>query len=198
VFVARQAFGAALDHIRAGCLAQEGQGGAGTRFAAVGLHLLHGLVLARHDALDDAHAAFAREVETAHAGHVYGREACANACYARGALYWRAGDRDRARLAFADARSHLPSHPIVSVLVDRPAGRPMSSTHVLPHVMTTAALLSADGRHADAARLCDEALAASRSGPGAAWVLPVEPLIHVTAQPLLWTSALTRLQQLAS
>jgi hypothetical protein len=46
VFVARQAFDAALDALRAGCAAQDAQQRETGRFHAVGLHLLH--ALARH------------------------------------------------------------------------------------------------------------------------------------------------------
>src|SRR5436309_486084 len=46
VFVARQAFDAALVELRAGCASQDAQRRETGRFNAVGLHLLHGLVLA--------------------------------------------------------------------------------------------------------------------------------------------------------
>ena len=65
MFVARNAFDAALDHLRAGCAAQDAQQ-AGYRkrapFTAVGLHLLHGLVLAARGDLTAARGALTREL----------------------------------------------------------------------------------------------------------------------------------------
>ena len=46
VFVARETFDRALDELRQGCAAQDRQSRETSRFPAVGLHLLHGLVLA--------------------------------------------------------------------------------------------------------------------------------------------------------
>jgi len=198
VFVARQAFGAALEQVHAGCAAQDAQDREGSGFGAVGLHLLHGMLLARYNAIDAAHAELARELETAHPGHIYTREACANACYARGALYLRAGDDARAHQAFEEAVEHLPSHPIASALLANARCAPPSSVGSLSQAMTSAALLAADGRHAAAARLCEESLTQCRSGPGAAWILPVEPLIHVAAHRRIWAHALAVLQQRAS
>ena len=56
-----------------------------------------------------------------------------------------------------------------------------------------AAALTLRGAHPEAARLVDEALAAAPSG-SAGWLLPVEPLLHVTAQPDIWAPALERLR----
>ena len=53
VFVARQAFDAALEALRTGCAAQDAQCKETGRFHMVGLHLLHGLVLAAQGAMDD-------------------------------------------------------------------------------------------------------------------------------------------------
>ena len=64
--------------------------------------------------------------------------------------------------------------------------------------MARAALLAAEEHHEDAARLCEDALTGSRSGPGAAWILPIEPLIHVAAHPRVWAHALAVLQQRSS
>ena len=49
VFVARQAFDAAVEELRTGCASQDAQRSEGGRFKAVGLHLLHGLVLAARE-----------------------------------------------------------------------------------------------------------------------------------------------------
>ena len=73
VFVARGAFDAALEELRAGCAAQDAQK-QGAEFPAVGLHLLHGLVLAAHGRLDEAAAELRRELPSADSGQLYARE----------------------------------------------------------------------------------------------------------------------------
>ena len=59
VFVARQACGAALQHLRAGCAAQDAQPNDGGVLTANGLHLLIGLVLASQGDLEGALDEFA-------------------------------------------------------------------------------------------------------------------------------------------
>jgi hypothetical protein len=56
-----------------------------------------------------------------------------------------------------------------------------------------AAAMVLRGAHPEAARLVDDALAAAPPG-SAGWLLPVEPLLHVTAHPDLWAPALERLR----
>ena len=54
------------------------------------------------------------------------------------------------------------------------------------------------GGDADAAgRAIADVLAAAPPG-NAAWTLPVEPLLHVTAAPAAWTLALARLRNRAA
>src|SRR5439155_8279880 len=63
VFVARQAFDAALDELRAGCASQDAQRTDTGRFKAVGLHLLHGLVPAAQGSDAGALEQFTRELD---------------------------------------------------------------------------------------------------------------------------------------
>lgn len=206
VLVGRQALTAARTHLRAGCDAQDSQSRANAGFAAVGLHLLHGLVLAAVDELEAAHAELAREVDTAPAGHIYAREACANALYARGALYLRTGDAARARVALESALERLPSHPLARIALGastRKSGAGKAAANPEPPLaagptelaLVQAAILAMQGRHADAARVCELTLDRQRTGPGALWLLPVEPLIHTAANPPIWTRVNALLQQ---
>ena len=49
----------------------------------------------------------------------------------------------------------------------------------------------------DAARIVDEALAGATAG-NAGWLLPIEPLLQVTAHPDIWARALARLRNRAA
>ena len=53
------------------------------------------------------------------------------------------------------------------------------------------------GDAVEAARLLDEALAAAPPG-NAGWLLPVEPLLHVSARPEIWALPLARLRTRAA
>jgi hypothetical protein len=54
-----------------------------------------------------------------------------------------------------------------------------------------------EGEHAAGARLCEEALAHAEAGP-AGWILPVDPLLHVSAHQDVWAPALAILRDRAS
>lgn len=233
VYVARSAFDAALDHLRAGCAVHDASRlqpeGVAEGFTAVGLHLLHGLVLAARGDVDAAQTEFARELATAHPGHVYAREACGNACYAAGALHLRGGDKARARLAFIDALERVPSHPLAALALaicreanhtarngrsesprdaehassenaafDVAAAGTLGAVQTDGHAIACAVAHALHGRHDEAARLCEGALACRRADPGAMWILPVEPLLNVAAYPGVWERALALLRQRAS
>jgi hypothetical protein len=53
------------------------------------------------------------------------------------------------------------------------------------------------GAHAEAAALVDRALAAAPPG-NAGWLVPVEPLLNVSAHPVVWIPALSRLRTRAA
>ena len=204
VLVARQVMDEAERELRAGADAQDGQP-AHAAFSAVALHWLLGLVhLARGDEAD-AMAEFERELAFEGAGHLYGRECCANTWYAIGAIHLRKGRRTDARAAFEEALRRVPGHPLASVAVTAAGGTaPTSFRHPeKPHAdlerdvdtaLVRAAALVASGASADAARLVDAALEAAPPGTSAGWVLPVEPLLNVAADPALWAPALSTLR----
>jgi DNA-binding winged helix-turn-helix (wHTH) protein len=193
VFIARGAFGAALDHLRSGCTAQDAQRYGGP-FRAVGLHLLHGLVLAARNSPAAAIDEFRRELESAHKTHLYARECLANTCYSMGAVFLHRGRDQEARTAFHDALRHIDGHAFANVGLAALDG---SLRAVIPNqqadpadtAMVTAAALALGSNHDEAAALFVEAITHAEPGP-AGWLLPVEPLIHVSARPAAWTEAL--------
>jgi hypothetical protein len=214
VFVARQAFDAALAELRAGCEGQDAPRSETGGVSAVGLHLLHGLVLAAKGSEEAACDELARELAREGDRHVYSRECCANAWYALGALHLRRGRYAEVATAFQQALARVPGHAYAmvglaslapnavasaslpaSAATESVAGRP--GTSAIDVALVAAADLTARGRHEDAARLCVEAL--TRGEPGAAgWLLPVEPLLNVSARRDVWAAALALVRQRAT
>ena len=115
VFVARQAFDAALPELGVGAALQDAQRPESGRFRAVGLHLLHGLVLGARGDVPGALDELMREIASEGDGHVYARECAANAWYACGALHLREGRREAAASAFQEALTRVPGHALAAV-----------------------------------------------------------------------------------
>jgi tetratricopeptide (TPR) repeat protein len=175
----------------------------------VGLHLLHGLVLGARGAVDDALEEFARELADIDDGHLYARECAATTWYARGALRLRQGRHDDAEAAFHEALTRMPSHALAAIGLtaispawpaqpDRRGAntrpRPSFGGQAVDGAMAHAAILALAGKHNDAARMCGDALAKAEPGP-AGWLLPVDPLLHVTAHREEWVQTLATLRQ---
>ena len=59
--------------------------------------------------------------------------------------------------------------------------------------MVKAAVLTLGGRHDEAARACGDALVQVEAG-SAGWLLPADPLLHVTAHPDAWAPTLAVLR----
>jgi tetratricopeptide (TPR) repeat protein len=201
VFVARQAFGVALDAVRAGCAAQDAQRTDARRFHAVGLHLLHGLVLAAQGAYDEALEEFGRERAAEETRHLYARECGAMTWYAIGAVQRRQGRRQEAEAAFHEALTRVPGHGLASVglaSISSSSQMPARSdgANTVDAAMVEAAVLALDGRHHDAAALWGDALVQAEPG-SAGWLLPIDPLLHVTAHPEAWAQALATLHHRA-
>jgi hypothetical protein len=53
--------------------------------------------------------------------------------------------------------------------------------------------LALAGRHDEAARVCGDALTQAGPGPGG-WMIPIEPLLHVSAHRDLWAGVLATLR----
>lgn len=211
VHVARQALGEAERELVAGLAPQVDRPIGGARFSAVALHWLLGLLyLARGDearALEE----FERELSDANAGQLYARECAANTWYAIGALRLRQDRRVDAAAAFARAIERVAAHPMAQLglvasgsfapipppPLETGSGQPGRRPSAVDAAMLRAAQLVLADAHAEAARLFDEALAGAAAG-NAAWLLPIEPLLQVTAHPDIWARALARVRNRAA
>lgn len=195
VFVARQAFDAAVEELRAGCASQDAQRAEGGRFKAVGLHLLHGLVLTARGDEKGALEEFTRELEFEGDGQLYARECAANTWYAIGAIHLGAGRRTDADAAFREALNRVPHHPLAAALCGATQQPPTAND--VDAAMAAAAPLVLAGKHEDAARLCGDALVQAEPGP-AGWILPVEPLLKPLRHPDAWARTLAILRDRAA
>jgi DNA-binding winged helix-turn-helix (wHTH) protein/Flp pilus assembly protein TadD len=207
VLVARQVLDEAERELEAGTSVQDGQS-AHSPFSAVALHWLLGLVhLARGDE-ERALSEFQRELSFEDGGHLYARECCANTWYAIGAVHVRHGRVADALAAFQESLTRVRSHPLALIgLQALGAGgareaRETGAAGVAVDVTVDVAMcrgvsMVLAGNRADAARVVDGALITAPPG-NAGWVLPVEPLLNVTADPVIWGPALTRLRTRAA
>jgi DNA-binding winged helix-turn-helix (wHTH) protein len=204
VYVARQVLDEAERELIAGLATAPGRSPGDTQFSPVALHWLLGLIhLARGDerrALEE----FERELALDSAGHLYGRECCANTWYAIGSLRLRQQRAAEAGAAFERALQHVAIHPMARVGLSAVSGGGPSAPGnglSLPTSIETALVNAAravmTGSHHEAATLVDDALSAAPPG-NAAWLLPVEPLLQATAHPEVWRSTLARLRHRAA
>ncbi len=173
------------------------------RFSAVALHWLQGLIHLARDDREFALEAFERELFSEGDGHLYGRECCANTWYAIGALRLRQGDREAAAMAFREAIHRISGHPLArlglavanasAAAVARQSARSASVDISIGHAVA----LALAGKHVDAASVVEQALAAAPAG-NAGWIIPIEPLLHISAHSGIWASALVRLRTRAA
>ena len=200
VHVARNGLDEAERELRAGVVGQDARG-PHERFNAVALHWLLGLVLLARGNEDAAHAEFERELAGEKSGHLYAREICANTCYAIGALRLRQRRSDDAKRAFDEAIARVPTHRLARlgqvVVKQQPggAGRGFAAplhTSFDEH-LGAAIALSAMGNPVFAAELLDQALSSAPAG-STGWLLPVEPLLNISAHSDEWRSVLARLR----
>ena len=204
VHVARNALGEAERELTAGIAGQAAQG-PDAPFNSVALHWLRGLVILARGDEDAALAAFERELEGEKSGQLYARECCANTWYAIGALRLRRRQKTEAQQAFAQALERVPNHRLVlMVMMAQSVSTPGGGGH--PSVRKDGsfdeqfgAAIASDlmGHTALAAQVMDGALAAAPPG-NAGWLLPVEPLLNVSAHPDVWASVLSRLRARAA
>jgi DNA-binding winged helix-turn-helix (wHTH) protein/Tfp pilus assembly protein PilF len=206
VYVARQTLAEAERELAA-ALAMPPQDASGSsRFHAVAIHWLLGLIqLARGDNAG-AMARFERELALERDALLYARECAANTWYAIGALRLREGNVAQATAAFHRAIERVAAHPMAHAGLAA-AGKPVEdgagrltaadSTPSVGRALAEAAYLAAAGRHEDAARRVDQALAVAAPG-SAGWLLPVEPLLHTAARPDVWAAPLARLRSRAA
>ncbi|HEY3042985.1 MAG TPA: winged helix-turn-helix domain-containing protein [Vicinamibacterales bacterium] len=213
VHVARQVLGEAERELAAGLAHEAGQSTGGSRFGAVALHWLMGLIhLERGDEIHGLEE-LERELSFEHGGQLYARECAANTWYSIGALRLRQRRPADASAAFAHALERVPTHPMAHVglaAADLKKGPyPFSEKGVRPlftapphggavdAALLQAAQLAVAGAHAEAARIVGDALAGAAPG-SAGWLLPLEPLLHVSAHPDIWAPALAHLRNRAA
>jgi DNA-binding winged helix-turn-helix (wHTH) protein len=199
VLIARGATDSALIPIRLGCAAQDKQRFRTGPYPAVGLHLLYGLVLAALGRLEEALQEFACEMDVPDHGQLYARERAANTWYARGAVHLRRGEHDAAVAAFRQVLGIEPRHycAMAALGLPIPAVPASGGRHVMDAAIAQAVLLARQGRHPAAAEAFGSGLQASPASH-AGWILPVEPILHVSARPDLWAAALAIIRERAS
>jgi tetratricopeptide (TPR) repeat protein len=190
VYVARQALDEAERELAAGLASDFTR----TKFGAVALHWLRGLIhLARGNG-ERALADFERELAGESGGHMYARECCANTWYAIGAFHVRYGRTAEAAAAFGRALDRIAHHPLALAALNRD---PTAGTDSQSLALASAIRLALGGSHPAAARAIGDALVAADEG-NALWLLPVEPFLHVSARPELWVGPLARLRSRAA
>jgi DNA-binding winged helix-turn-helix (wHTH) protein/Flp pilus assembly protein TadD len=212
VHVARQSFDAAEREIDAGITAQEKRAEATSRFTAVGLHWLNGLLRLQRGDEAGAAAAFDRELASGASAHLYGAECCAHVHYARGARAWQANDRGSAAACFAQALAaasgYLPARAALATLTEARGDAPDPSFAALvgrlreqrftidvaialeiPRIM--------QGDEAAAAAAIEEACLTAPPG-SQGWQLPLDPLIAAHRHPEVWAGALAALRSRAA
>jgi DNA-binding winged helix-turn-helix (wHTH) protein len=213
VHVARQAFEAARRELTAGIAAQAATPDHGRRFDAIGLQWLLGLIRCADGDCEGARRALERELSDDVTDHLYARECRANAWYALGAICARDGARAEAMRAFTQAslcvEGHLPAlvgQAVVATGADRlscdralrhrlerSTDAPMSVDRVLAQAIVRAW----NGAPDVAAAMILDAL--THQPPGAAgWILPVEPMLGVSALPTVWAPVLALLRARAA
>jgi DNA-binding winged helix-turn-helix (wHTH) protein len=203
VHVARQAFDEAERALDIGIADQSRDAPGPSKFSAIALHWLRGLLHFARAESTAALVAFERELALEGGGHLYGRECGANTWYAIGALQWHRGDRVAATAAFRQAVARVERHPLARLgLVALGAGNEGSTAAVQPPATVDGAIgravgLVLAGRDGEAATLVDQALIAAPVG-NAGWLLPVEPLLHVSAHSAIWVPVLARLRTRAA
>lgn len=194
-------------------------------FSGAALHWLDGLLCLARGAEDEAMARFECELALEPRRHLYGRECCASAWYAKGAVHARRGEPDAARAAFAKTLARVPGHAMARMAMallgggdddglpaagggraaTAPGGDALA-VHADGDDGRVPSAMSVDGAMACALRLVVNGDAAGAAAlmttalgaaePGhAGWLLPVEPMLDVQRNSETWTSALAVLHE---
>jgi DNA-binding winged helix-turn-helix (wHTH) protein len=215
VHVARGSCAEAARELDAGIAVLDMEAGTPSRFSAVALHWLRGLIHLADGDEQRALDSFNRELAGETSGNLYARECCANTWYSIGALHFWRRRFDEAHTAFACAVDRVEVHPLARVglaALDKPrrqrdtsvADRPGASLFDVAMCQAAAVLLDAAAEPElsaaaaiRAARIVDDALVQT-TAPSAGWLLPLEPLLRVRTAPDAWAPVLGRLRARAA
>ncbi len=174
-----------------------------SRFSAVAVYWLKGLLCLARGADDEAMEAFRCELALASLGHLYARECCGNTWYAIGAMHLRRGDTTAALTAFQECLTRVPRHPQahagLAILGQAVADIPteIDQEVSVDIAMARAAVLAVRGDHAAAARVVLPALEGATKG-NAGWLIPIDPLLAVYTAPDAWAIVRQELCERAS
>ncbi|MEQ1759293.1 MAG: hypothetical protein ABL986_13300 [Vicinamibacterales bacterium] len=199
VHIARGELAAALDELEIGCAKWDAQTVGQTSVNSVGLHWLHGLVLLAHGEQGKAETDFEFEMLTANARSVDGRESVANSAYALGAIRLRMALSNGVHPASPSVLRDLPSDIMNTsgVLTSTPGAAELTATpNKVDDAIMKATRLALQHRHSEAARLCREAIVNAPPG-GSGWLIPVDPLLNISAHPETWAATMFALRQRA-
>jgi len=197
VLVARQALDEAERELVAG-LADGSADRDHQRFSSVALHWLRGLIALAAGDTARAFESFASELRLENSGHLYARECVANTCYAIGAARRRQGDADGARSAFEECLARVPAHLFARAALGLEAS-PAGSRPPVDVAIARAVACTSRGTSVCDADAMMIARAVSQAGSGnAGWLVPVEPMLHISSAPAVWAGVLTRLRRRAA
>jgi hypothetical protein len=191
-----------VQEVSAGITAQDAQPSSGTRFGAVGLHWLNGLLQLRPGNETSAQSSFQRELIAGDAGHLYAAECCANVHYAMGAAQWARGNTAAAIAELDRALALAPGQPMARAARaalasegERDALRAQLALRLdrLRSQRLTIDAAMAEGVDAVIRGDVPGAVAAGQQGcldapPGSqGWSLPIDPLLRVYTNEAAWT-----------
>ncbi len=213
VHVARGRLSDAETVLRQGAAVQDRQIGRRSRYPALGLHWLLGLVRLAQDDVDEAIEQFEREGALAEPHRLYGREFAMYALHGMGAALLRGGRAGEALATFRRALELYPDHaPTLLGLArsQRPGGSvdagamdradralaTLARTRPIEAALVEAQLQTARGDQAGAVATLRRLLADAPPG-FAAWTLPVEPFLQDLHGLPAFAQILTRLAERA-
>lgn len=196
VFVARGLLAQALDELRQAITASHDETNA-SPYGCPAAYWLTGLIQLAFGHKAEAMAAFQRELDQEHSGHLYAKEVAANTWYAIGAMRFHAGERDDAQEAWFECVKRVPKHPWArAALTETPAS---TSTAVDAAIAQAISLcVTDDQRWFQSARPAVERALVEAPAGNAGWLLPVEPMLRLASHEDPWLGVLGKLRARAA
>jgi tetratricopeptide (TPR) repeat protein len=186
VYMARQVPKKAFEHVLAGCIAQDKQT-PGAAFNAVGLHLLHALLLGAYGRLEEAIEQLEIEIKYVNRSTlIFARECLANCYYTLAAFQWRLGLQDKWRESLAQALIVAPGHVAARAVLH---GEVVKTAGPINTAIAEGLVLKRAGRDQDAANLIHAAVRMAPPG-SAAWLSALEPWLNAAGRPEAWAELL--------